>query len=198
MFFPRGVYDLSEALDAKSGLTLYGDGAGSILKAGTAGENIIDVVGVSSVDRISDITIRDLGFDGAELSNTHGIYAKFTDRVLVSSCHCEDFGNASDTIASAIYFDNENYDTTIKGNYITGGVGETNGADIIAYANGGDLIITGNRTYSANSHGIGAGHGNKTKRVIISDNISKNHTRHGILAEYAGGDYTDAINHNCF
>jgi hypothetical protein len=205
VLFPSGTYPVSASLVVPSGVVLCGMGRSSVLLAvGTINMVYFDGTGVlvqdASIEFLSLIGNNTAAAPGGPGLPTvgNGVVCSGGRRVRVNDCYFSNFGDVADTGTCAVLFWNDNLDVTILNNYATGGLGALNGADFVVYSAGGDAIIVGNRAYSVNSAGI---YVNATAasvgRVIVSGNISKNHNRHGIIADYAGvGRMSTAVSSN--
>ncbi len=207
VYIPSGTY-LVSTLSARANTVIYGDGNASQLLASGTG-NILVVSGISGGTQIVNVTVRDLYFKGLNNMTTGplgcGVIVLHAINILVENCYFDSFGpGVADTSSggAALCFYVNCIDVTARGNTVVNGTGYLNGTDIAVYSAGGYAIITGNRTYSVNSNGIYTNAASKIGRVIITNNISKNHTRHGITPVYGGtgsgggdslGDLVDTI-----
>lgn len=190
VYIPEGNYLIS-SLNVPSNIIICGDGYSSKLSATGLG-NIFELTNVSNVV-IDSLHLKGLN-NATSNVNGAGINATSTSQVVVKNCYLDSFGSPTDAGGIAIHFYNGNTDITIENNEIVNGIGDTNSNDIEVYANSGYVIITNNRAYSPNSAGIYTNATSAVGRIIISNNISKNHKRHGILPVYGGtNEYMDAI-----
>lgn len=207
VYIPKGTY-LVSSLTALTETIICGDGRGSVLKASGTG-NILVINGVSGGTQIEDVTVRDLSFLGLNNMTTGplgcGVISSHSINTVVENCYFDSFGpGAADTSSggAAICFYVGCIGPVARGNTVVNGTGYLNGVDIAVYSAGGDAIIDGNKCYSVNSNGIYTNAATKTGRIIITNNICKNHTRHGIIPVYGGtgggvgdttGDLVDTI-----
>jgi len=191
VYFPSGMY-LVSTLSARADTLIYGDGNASQLLASGTG-NILVITGVSGGTQIANVTVRDLYFKGLNNMTTGplgcGVIVLHAINILVENCYFDSFGpGIADTSSggAALCFYVNCIDVTARGNTVVNGTGYLEGTDIAVYSAGGYAIIDGNRCYSVNSQGIYTNAATKTGRIIITNNISKNHTRHGIVPVYDG------------
>lgn len=191
VYFPSGNY-LVSSVSAKSNTLIYGDGKASQLTASGTG-NILVISGVSGGAQIENVTVQNLSFLGLNNMSAGplgcGIIVLHAVNVTVDQCYFDSFGpGVADTATggAALCFYTNCVDVTASNNTVVNGTGYLNGTDIAMYSAAGYGIVTGNRTYSTNSQGIYTNAASKVGRMIITNNISKNHTRHGIEPVYAG------------
>jgi len=191
VYIPSGNY-LVSSLSAKSNTIIYGNGNSSVLTATGTG-NILVITGVSGGTRITNVQVRNIKFQG--LNNMAagplgcGVIVLHAQNITVDQCYFDSFGPGAGDASSggaALCFYVNCIDVTASNNTVVNGTGYLNGTDIAVYSAGGYAIITGNRTYSTNSQGIYTNAASKVGRIIITNNISRNHTRHGIVAVYGG------------
>jgi hypothetical protein len=191
VYFPSGNY-LVSSVEASSNTTIYGDGNASQLTASGTG-NILVVTGVSGGTQIENVLVQNLSFLGLNNMSAGplgcGVIVLHAVNVTVDQCYFDSFGpGVADTATggAALLFYVNCVDVTASNNTVVNGTGYLNGTDIALYSAAGYGIVTGNRTYSTNSQGIYTNAATKTGRIIITNNISRNHTRHGIIPVYAG------------
>jgi hypothetical protein len=191
VYFPAGEY-LVSSVSANSNTTIYGDGNASQLTASGTG-NILVVTGVSGGTQIENVLVQNLSFLGLNNMSAGplgcGVIVLHAVNVTVDQCYFDSFGPGvgdAATGGAALCFYTNCVDVTASNNIVVNGTGYLNGTDIALYSAAGYGIVTGNRTYSTNSQGIYTNAATKTGRIIITNNISKNHTRHGIEPVYSG------------
>lgn len=191
VYFPSGNY-LVSSVSARSNTLIYGDGQASQLTASGTG-NILVISGVSGGAQIENVIVQNLSFLGLNNMNVGpigcGVIVQYAVNVTVDQCYFDSFGpGVADTATggAALLFYLNCVDVTASNNTVVNGTGYLNGTDIAMYSFAGYGIVTGNRTYSTNSQGIYTNAASKVGRMIITNNISKNHTRHGIEPVYAG------------
>jgi hypothetical protein len=207
VYIPPGIY-LVSSLTMPTKTTICGVGRGSVLKASGTG-NILVINGISGGVQIEDVTVRDLSFLGLNNMSAGplgcGVISSHSVNVTVEDCHFDSFGpGVADTATggAAICFYVNCIGPVVRGNVVVNGTGYLNGVDILVYSAGGYAVIDGNKCYSTNSNGIYTNAATKVGRIIITNNICKNHTRHGIIPVYGGsgggggnatGDLVDTI-----
>jgi hypothetical protein len=191
VYFPSGNY-LVSSVSARSNMLIYGDGQASQLTASGTG-NILVISGVSGGAQIENVIVQNLSFLGLNNMNVGpigcGVIVQYAVNVTVDQCYFDSFGPGvadTSTGGAALLFYLNCVDVTASNNTVVNGTGYLNGTDIAMYSFAGYGIVTGNRTYSTNSQGIYTNAASKVGRMIITNNISKNHTRHGIEPVYAG------------
>lgn len=191
VYIPSGTYRVS-TLSARANTLIYGNGNSSVLAATGTG-NILVITGVSGGTQITNVQVRNIKFQG--LNNMAagplgcGVIVLHAQNIMVDSCYFDSFGPGPTDASSggaALCFYVNCVDVTASNNTVVNGTGYLNGTDIAVYSAGGYAIIDGNRVYSTNSNGIYTNAATKTGRIIITNNISQNHTRHGITPVYAG------------
>jgi hypothetical protein len=195
VYFPRGNYRISSPILINSGQHLYGDGSQSKIYTTT---NYINLISAGSPSAsISNVIIERLKFQGNNTNNGtensgNGIILDHATDVTIKDCSFYNFGQVSLHGAGICLF-RDCQRVTIDNNYITDGYGGFLGSDIVIAYTSGDVFVTNNRCYSTNSQGIFNDGGMGLGRVIISGNICKNHSRHGIIAYYGAENYRDII-----
>jgi hypothetical protein len=196
VYFPPGNYKITTALTLRSKHHLFG--AGDSAKIFTTTNNINLITGTDVTDVLID-KLHFVGNNTASLfTNGNGVLfhaaAGGCRRVSVQNCRFENFGNATSDCGCAINFYNGCQDITIANNHISGGLGDVSVSDIILNETSGFAQIIGNRCCSANSQGIFVNVAtNSIGKVIIANNICRDHTRHGIQNEYDGPAYSDVV-----
>lgn len=195
IYFPPGNYRVASPISINPGQHLYGDGSQSRIYTTANYINLISV-GSPSVP-ISNVIIEKLKFQGNNTNNGsensgNGIILDHATDIKIRDCSFYNFGQVNLHGAGiCIYRDCQR--VTIDNNYITDGRGGFLGSDIFIAYTSGDVFVTNNRCYSTNSQGIFNDGGKGLGKVIISGNICKNHSRHGIIAYYGGENYRDII-----
>ncbi len=191
VYIPTGNY-LVTSLSARANTIIYGDGNDSILTASGTG-NILVIAGVSGGTQITNVQVRNIKFQGLNNMTSGplgcGVIVSYAVNITVDQCYFDSFGpGVADTSSggAALCFYSGCIDVTASNNTVVNGTGNLNGTDIAVYSAGGYAIITGNRAYSTNSQGIYTNAAAKVGRIIIANNISLNHTRHGIAPVYGG------------
>mgnify|MGYP001562405755 CR=1 FL=1 len=178
VFFPSGDYLLTAALIFNMNQFIYGVGNKSKIYTNTNNINLMS--GLS----VNNINIKDLKFVGnnvgSSILNGNGLFFDTCNNIKIKDCILGNFGGGASNDNSAILFYTTCDNVLVENNYIDGGLGTANASDICLYSNISNANIIGNRTLSTNSQGvyalaIGGSIG------IVSKNISKNHSRHGIL-----------------
>ncbi|MBX3358597.1 MAG: right-handed parallel beta-helix repeat-containing protein [Phycisphaeraceae bacterium] len=190
VYFPPGTYMISDSLVIKSEQRLVGEGRSSVItKTKSAFSMIV-------ADQVDDIVIERLALEGNEYGtdvfDSAGVYVSNSSRITIRGCYFRTFGQVqSPYVGAAIVCTNNSEYLLIDGNVISDGVGTTAGetTDILLYQNSGNAVISNNFCLSPNSQGISvnAASGDPKGRVSILGNISKNHTRHGIMIAYTTG-----------
>jgi hypothetical protein len=193
VYFPAGTYLITSALVLKTGQYLYGNRDATILSTG------INVNGISGVN-VNNITISGLKITGNNTGTTsldsNGLFFDTCTNIRIENNDFANWGKDSTGYGSAISFDKNCNDLWVDSNRITGGQGGGGSSDINVYSEGGYCFITDNECFSTNSQGIfvnSTAAVNTSGKCVIQGNISKNHSRHGIVTSYNAGGYLDTI-----
>lgn len=188
-----GTYRTKSTINMKTGVDLILDN-GAIIKQDAANINLITANNANNW-KIQGGKLQGIN-SGTSLTNSAGIFVSNSDDTKVTGVTLNGFGYNTGAAelqsgCGIVYYEN-NTNMTISDNYIDGGLGAAGASDIMIYNAGGTAIVTGNRTYSANSQGIHINPVAAVGRIIVTGNISKNHIRHGIIAVY-GPQLIDSI-----
>jgi len=202
VYFSPGTYAIKESINIiQSDTTFRGEGETSILKA------IADDIKLIYINGRHHIVIEKLKLNGNYRNNNSkitdiiqaqsGIYFNACKNLIIRDCHFINFGHSSSDEhykSCAIFglFNNQNI--TIKDNIVEGGKNKRGGANICLYQkNTENVIITGNRCYGPVDISILAFMIDKCGGIIITNNIIRDSSRHGIMVTYGGSENKDAI-----
>ncbi|MBV5338143.1 MAG: right-handed parallel beta-helix repeat-containing protein [Deltaproteobacteria bacterium] len=190
----KGIYRMKTAVALANGTKLESS-QGAVLKADAININLITGYAVSNTT-VRGLTLQGNNTGTTDLDSNGMRFDECTD-TLVENNVLHNFGSPVSGYGMGIYFRTGNTGIRIVGNIIDGGaIGGGGANDISVYSASGHVVIDGNRCYSQNSAGIqifgyiGGGKG------IVTNNICKNHYRHGIVTYCTGagnGDYLDII-----
>jgi parallel beta-helix repeat protein len=191
VYLLEGVFNISASLLLKSGTTLVGTGANTVLMAATAGTNIISAGG-------SGLLISQLKIDGNDSKGLNGIYLNDVDNSKISGIWIErmsgygielDNGSLQNEISDNFLQSNTGGGIHIlqansdMGNIITRNQVFSNGNGIFIEGAAGEAInafIAKNNVQSNTATGIRLSFNSKS---IISENIIESNAGHGILLE---------------
>lgn len=201
VYFPVGIYLLSDELILNEGQIIYGDGWNSIIKQTIREKNIFILESFCEIKNLH--LVGDGGTTGTGFIKNNGVYANQVGNFKVRNCYieqCESGGvqarNCHDfSITDNVLFANQ-----------WGGIASA--SDITLYSSGSEssrIIITGNYCLSNNSQGIYIDALGYNSDLIVSNNVcvtldpatciqggawseilSGGVRRHGIILGYTG------------
>lgn len=179
VFLKAGIYDIADSIKMKSGITLQGEGFGTVLRlANNAGVNVIRNNTINSlVD--SRMNIRDLAVNGNGTNqpiapNNTGtgvdaIYFAFATKVTINNCYVYD-GNRHNILIS-------DSSSIVK---VTNSILENaKGLSNCSTFNISDFIFSHNSSSGANETGVKV---DSSHTVTISVNDIFNNNTHGVYA----------------
>ncbi|MCR4307647.1 MAG: right-handed parallel beta-helix repeat-containing protein [Candidatus Berkelbacteria bacterium] len=194
LIFAAETYLVSTAISLPSNIMVKGHRYKSLLKTTTNGINLL------TASSKSNITIENISFQGNNSSTAqtdgNAIYFTTVTDFRIANNNFTGFGATASGHGGAIYLYSGCERFTVEGNYIVGGLGASGGSDILVYTSGGNGVIRGNQTLSANSQGIYLSAVTPVGKLVVEGNTSKNHLRHGILAVYGAFNAETVIANN--